>query len=414
MPGTREMQFTYKAKQGPQKIVEGVIEAETAERAVAKILERGLTPLDVRCGGEPSSPERQTAFKLRFSPTRRVPAGEIVLFTRQISDLLSAGVPILRALQIIEHQIKHPVLKEHVLRMIAVVKDGGAFSAALARCGDVFPLMYVNMVRSGEVAGNLDVVMSRLADFTEKDQEVKSQIATSLMYPALILFIGGVTVFVLMTWVIPKITVIFEDLNQTLPLPTVILMKISGFFVRFWWMVLGAGAAGAFYGKQFCATPKGKGWRDGVTLKIPLLGDFITDAQLGRFARTLGTLLESGVDIITALESVGLVMDNAVLKEEVRQVALQVRDGQSLTGAVKGRHHFPETVVSMIAVGEESGQMEQGLYKLADYHERRSRRFMKRISALIEPLLILGLGAVVFFVVMAMLMPIFQMNMVFQ
>ena len=408
------MRFAYKAKQGPQKIVDGTIDAQNLEGAIAQILERGLTPVDVRARETPAASKSASAHKHRFSLFRRVSSAEVVAFTRQVSDLLTAGVPLLRALTIVDRQIKPSVFKERVKQMILTVRDGGSFSSALSQSPDAFPLLYAHMVRSGELAGNLDVVMTRLADFMEKDQDVRTQMVTALIYPALIMVTGIITVFVLLTWVIPKITIIFEDLNQTLPLPTVVLMAVSDFFVQFWWMILLAAAAAGLYVTRFYATPGGRLWLDRVKLRIPLAGDFLKDVQLGRFARTLGTLLESGVGIITALESVSMVMDNEVLRQEAREIAAQVKDGQSLTGAVRDKKYFPEAAVSMISVGEESGQTEKGLHKLADYHERRSRRFMKRMTSLMEPALILFLGGVVGFVVMAMLLPIFRMNMVIQ
>jgi len=409
------MQFVYKAKQGPLKTVEGVIDAENDDSAIAKILERGLSPVYIK-----RKPQRDIRRSQRpvlgggLFIGQRVPAGEVIMFTRQVSDLLGAGVSLLQTLLIVQRQIRHATFKEDVQQMISVVRDGGSFSRALGQFPDVFPLLYVNMIRSGEVAGNLDLVMNRLADFSERDQEVRNQIVTALMYPALIVVVGGITVFVLLTWVIPKITLIFADLNQTLPLPTIILMGLSGFFVKFWWLILLLMTAGILYIQRMNSLPQGKLFFDHLKLNVPLAGSFLKDIQLGRFARTLGTLLESGVEILAALESVGRLMDNQVLKQQVQQVAAAVQDGKSLAAALASNDYFPETVVSMVAVGAESGRTEKGLYKLADYYERRSQRFMKRMLSLMEPMLILLMGLIVGFVVLAMLMPIFRMNLIIQ
>ncbi len=409
------MQFVYKAKQGPQKIVEGLVEAESSDGAVAKLLERGLSPIHIKQKPQRDSRKAQkTPSGGTFFPGRGVPAGDVLMFTRQVSDLLGAGVSLLQTLIIVQRQMRHPGFKEDVRQMITVVRDGGSFSRALSQFPDIFPLLYVNMARSGEMAGNLDLVMDRLAEFNERDQDVRNQVTTALLYPALIVIVGGITVFVLLTWVIPRITLIFEDLNQALPLPTVVLIAISGFFAKFWWLFLVLLAAGLLYLKKAYATPKGKLMLDRLKLRVPLVGDFLRDIQLGRFARTLGTLLESGVEILAALDSVGRVLENEVLRRQVRNVAADVQDGKSLAAALAGNEYFPETVVSMVAVGAESGHTEKGLYKLADYYERRSQRFIKRMLSLMEPMLILVMGVIVGFVVMAMLMPIFRMNLIIQ
>ena len=407
------MLFSYKAKQGPQEIINGTIEADNPDQAAAKILARGLTPLDIHAKQQARSRHREPiSVKIFF--LQKASRLDVALFTRQMCDLISAGVTVLEALYIVERQIKKPLLKEKVQKIINTVKDGGSFSKGLGQHPQTFSPLYVNMVRSGEVAGNLDVVLERLADFMEKDYEIRSQVKSSLIYPSLIVVIGIMTVFVLFTWVIPKISLIFDDLNQSLPWPTVLLLGLSDFFVRFWWAILALIGLAGIYLKKFRDTVAGKLWLDNLSLKVPVFGAFLKDVQLGRFARTLATLLENGVDIMTALNSVVLVIDNEVLRQELQQMTGQVTNGASLTEAVRGRQHFPETVVSMVAVGERSGRPHEGLHKLAVYYERQTKNFVKQTTSLIEPLLILFIGTIVGFVVIAMLMPIFRMNMIIQ
>jgi type II secretory pathway component PulF len=207
---------------------------------------------------------------------------------------------------------------------------------------------------------------------------------------------------------------IFEDLNETLPLSTLILLGISGFFAKFWWLILSFLGLVVFYLKRLQATSQGKLWLDNVKLKIPVFGNYVRDVQIGRFARILGTLLDSGVVIVTALSSVCLVIDNDVLRHEIQMISQKVSGGSSLAAVLKESSLFPEAVVSMVAVGEQTGQVHRGLYKLAAYYEGQSQRFVKRVTSLIEPVLILIVGSIVLFIVMSLLMPIFRMNLIIQ
>ena len=222
--------------------------------------------------------------------------------------------------------------------------------------------------------------------------------------------VAALSIFGLFTFAIPRITAIFEDLSETLPVPTMIVIAISDFLVRFWWLVAGSIAGLVLYIKRLHDTERGKLLIDQWVLKIPLFGNFIKTAEIGRFARSLGTLLDGGVTIVNALDSVWLVLENEVLKQEVKNISQEVANGTSITNAMNNSSLFPESAVSMIAVGEESGDLQRGLYKLAEYYERQTQQFVKRITSLIEPALILFLGLVVGFIFVAMLLPVLRMN----
>ena len=407
-------QFFYKAKQGPQKIVEGVVDADNLDAAIRKLVQSGYSPLDVSEQDKTPSAhyDARTFFKKYLNFSQRVPYSEVTIFTRQVSDLIDAGVPILRAIDSVRKQIRHPYFNSILVEVCSAVKDGEMFSEALARFPQVFPAVYINLVKSGEVGGNMSLVLRRLADFTEAEQEARAQIQASLIYPSLILAVGGMTIFILLTWVIPRLTAIFEDLSESLPLPTRILLGLSDFFAHFWWAIVLLICGIILFLERLLNTPAGRLWWDGFKLKVPILGNFLQAAEIGRFSRTLGTLLDNGVPIVAALESVALVIENEVLKQAVKEISQKVSGGKSLTEAVEECVFFPETAVQMIAVGEETGHPGKGLHKLAGYYERQVQRFMKAMTSLIEPGLILILGAVVGFVVLAMLMPIFRMNLI--
>ena len=402
-------QFNYIAKEGPQKIVEGVIEAETIDNAIAKVLNLGYAPLEVK-GIEARPRPSWASLKSYFHFTKKVSLSDLTLFTRQMYDLADAGVPILQALRLVVAQTSQPTLKDIIQQIHSFVKDGGSLSGALAEHPVVFRKFYVNMVKAGQLSGHLPIVLGRLAEFMEKDQETRAQVKTSLIYPSIILVVAALSIFGLFTFAVPRLTAIFEDLSEAMPLPTMIVIAISDFFVRFWWLVAGAVFGGVLYFKRLRDTARGKLLIDQVLLKIPFFGNFIKTAEIARFARSLGTLLDGGVTIVNALESVWLVLENEILKQEVKTMAQEVANGVSLTNALRGSTVFPDAAVSMIAVGEESGDLQRGLYKLAEYDERQTQQFVKRVTSLIEPALILFLGMVVGFIFVAMLLPVLRMN----
>ena len=406
-------QFHYRAKKGLQQLVNGVIDAENVDGAVAHIVQLGLTPIDVKLG--PWADRRVVGLKsFRLLPdfAKKIPLVEVTWFTRYLCDLIEAGVPVLRSLSLVRNQIKHPQFKNIIGQIYALVKDGVSLSAALAKFPDAFSPLYVNIIKSGEVGGNLGAVLNRLADFLEKDQDVQAQVKSSLIYPCLIIFVGFAAVTFLLTWVIPQIASIFEDMGENLPLPTVILMTVSGAVSRWWWVGLVLAGSFFIYVKRISSTSQGKILLDGIKLKIPYIGHFIKGVEIGNFTRTLATLLDNGVPIITALESIVPVVRNEILREEIKRMLQDVTSGVGLALAMGKSLFFPEMVVHMIAVGEESGEIYNGLYKVALYYERQSQRAIKTMTALIEPGLILVLGIVIGFVVVAMLMPIFRMNLI--
>ena len=410
--------FFYKAKQGPQRIVDGVIDADNLTSAIHKIVGLKLTPLDV--GLEPFIESKEAKksspvmSRLSFRFGSRVSQADVVLFTRQMSDLVDASVPILRSLQIVSNQSQNLFFKDVAVKMAAAVKDGGSFSDALAQHPQAFSNIYVNMVRAGEVSGQLEVILLRLADYLEEDMETRNKIKSGLAYPSLILIVGFVTVFVLLTFVIPRLSTMFDDLNQSLPLPTIILVNLSGFLARYWWLIIGVIIFIVMSIQRNLKTERGRRRYDEMVLKVPLLGEYIKIIEVGRFARTLGTLLQSGVVITTALKSVYAVAENSVVRDVIKKIADDVANGASLANAMRQSGFFPEMAVNMVAVGEETGRLERGLHKIAHTFEQQSSRITKVMVELLGPLVLVGIVSIVGFVVVAMLLPIFKMNLIVQ
>lgn len=404
--------FVYRAKQGPSQIINGVIEAEHRESAIRKISQLGYFPLEVSIKQDVLSKSKSlnTPIQLNFNFNKTISGKQIALFTRQLYILVDSGVPLLRALRIISNQPYEPQVKAVMSELADAIEDGDSFSKALAKHKKNFSQMYINMVRSGELSGKLPLVLNRLADFTLKEQETRSKVKASLYYPAFVLGIGVITVFILLTFVIPHLTQIFEDLNESLPLPTMILIGMSDFFVHFGWL-LAAGIGGIFFlYKRIHRNKKGRLAIDRLKLKLPILGSFLREVEFGRFSRTLATLIKSGVTIVSALETVSEVLENTVLQQELRKVTLSVKNGENLTKALAQLTYFPESAISIIAVGEESGHLDHGLDNLADSYEQQIQLATQTVTSLLGPSMIVLIGMVVAFIIFALALPIFRMD----
>lgn len=406
------VQFIYQAKDKSRQDIRGTIEAESRDAALKKVMDQGLFPVDIQPVLE--NKLRPSQKDVGASLAKRVRRIQVVFFIRQMSDLVGAGVNVLRALTLVSGQIRDSYFKNVVLRMADNVKDGEAFSDAMARQVHIFPKVYANLIRAGEASGKLAEVLERMAELSQRDQEALNRLKFSLIYPGLILTVGVLTIFCLLTWVVPKISMIFDDLEQALPLPTVILIATSDFLIRYWVAVVMGVLLAALIMKRLGAMPSGRLWLDKFQLKVPVIRGLIMSIEMGRFARTMSTLLANGVAITAALDVTAQVMNNVVIQKEVQGLLQAVSHGSSLNGAMRRSSVFPETVTTMVAVGEESGQIHRGLMRMAEYFEEHSTRLIAMITTLVEPVLILTLGLVVGFVVLAMLMPLLKMNLMIQ
>jgi type II secretory pathway component PulF len=342
----------------------------------------------------------------------KVSQAALFQFTRQLADLLEAGIPLARCMELLSRQRQFPRMVEIIESMTVTLQQGGSLSLALAQYPNVFSPLYVHTVKAAEASGQLPLVLNRLAQFLEADMQMQSKVKSSLLYPAIIFLVGLLTLFVLLSFVLPRLTLMFEDFDTQLPLVTRMVMAVSEIFAHFWWL-MALVIAGAVLGtNSYLKTDKGKAALDGVVLRIPLLRSFIENTQLSRFSRTLGMLLESGVPIVPALESVTLVVDNSALQEEVEKMTLRVKSGMSLTQAIKASSLFPEMALDLIAVGQESGKLEKGLYKLAANCERSSKDMAEAFVTILGPAVLVVVVGMVGFMIVAMLLPMFQMNMI--
>lgn len=388
--------------------MEGSIDAENDSQALSKISAIGLFPISIKQEGQEAV--IKGASPLFF--VKKVRTSDLAVFTRQLADLLEAGLTLTAALEILSKQTENKKLRLILADLYEYIKGGNTFGAALARYPSVFSNLYVSMIRSGELSGSLENVLNRLSDFLEEQEEFKTKIQAALAYPALMAVVGIVTITVLLTFVMPRVVGIFEDLGQVLPLITLALLAVSRFLRAYWYMALAAILLLFFVLKELNKSPEGKSILDRLKNSLPLIGSLLKKADIARFARTLGTLLNNGVTILESLEIVRNVVLNESAKKDLKEAYEKVREGSPLAKALADGKFFPVFISNMIAVGEESGQLERTLLKIADSYERQADKQIKIISSLIEPAMILVMGLLVGFIVISILLPIFQISLI--
>ena len=340
----------------------------------------------------------------------RVRAQDISILTRQLATLLEAGTPLVSALDAIIEQTENHAVKKIISQVREEIKEGRSFADALDKHRKVFSDLYVNMIWAGEESGALEGVLLRLADFTENQILLKNRIRAALAYPIIMTIIGAGVMIFLLTFVIPTVTQVFAEMGQTLPLPTRILMAISNLFKGYWWLII-IGLIFLIVGlRRYLQTPKGALRWDRVKLRLPLFGGIILRGAVARFARTLATLLQGGLPILNSLEIVKTVVNNQLLAQAIEETKAEVREGEGIAPSLKRSGLFPAIVTHMIATGEASGNLEEMLAKVADAYEAEVETKVTALTSILEPLIILAMGIVVGFIVISILLPIFEMN----
>lgn len=378
------------------------------ERAVIdRLQELGYLPLSVDLPQSSNGLSREISLNALL---RRTSQKDIATFTHELSVLLNAGFPLERGLTTLTELSEKAPFRKIVQDLVEELRSGTSFSECLARHPRVFSRLYVNMVRAGEVGGILDLVLERLAGFLEDTQELKEYVASSLLYPVLLTVVGGGAVTLLLTLVIPKFAQIFADQGAALPLPTLIMLAISGAVSGYWWAILGALVVGALAFRGYVRTVAGRFAVDRLLLRLPVLGTLIEKIQVSRFARTLGTLIRNGVPLLQALTIVQEASTNSVLRAAIGEARTGVEKGATLSTPLRQTGAFPSLFLHMLAVGEETGSMESMLIKVAETYDRQVKSSLKSLIALIEPVMILVMGGIVGFIVLSMLMAIFSLN----
>jgi general secretion pathway protein F len=401
--------YEYTALDEKGRECKGFVDAMGIAAARQKLREEGVYPIEINQAAD----KKDTTLSgvLGINLWQRVSTKDVSVFTRQLSTLLGSGIPLVPSLSVLIAQTKNPLLKQTLAQIREQVNEGNSLTQGLLNFPRIFPPLYVNMVRAGESSGTINLVLERLADFSENQQALMSKIRSALAYPIIMLFIGSGVIFLLMTFVVPKITGIFTDMHQTLPLVTIILIAISNFLKSFWWLILILLAAAiAAFKYMTTATEAGKRLWDTVKLKSPVWGQVNRKIAIARFCRTLATLLQSGVPLLSSMEIVRNVVDNILIGEAISKAGKDVEEGKGLSGPLTQSGIFPPLVTEMVAVGEQSGTLEKMLNRVATAYETEAQSDIMVMTSLLEPLMILVMGLLVGFIVISILLPIFEMN----
>ena len=401
--------FEYVAldEKGHQR--KGFIDAPGVAAARQKLREENVYPVEIN----QAENRKETALSgaLKINIWQRVSANDISIFTRQLSTLLGAGMPLVPSLSILMKQANNPLLKKSLAQIREQVNEGKSLTESMSNFPQIFPPFYLNMVRAGEASGTINLVLGRLADFSENQQTLMNKIRSALAYPLIMLFMGSAVIFLLMTFVVPKITGIFSDMHQTLPVITIIMITISNFLKSFWWLILILLAAAiAAFKYMTTGTEAGKRMWDNAKLKIPVWGQVNRKIAIARFSRTLATLLQSGVPLLAAMEIVRNVVNNILIGEAIRKAGKDVEEGKGLSGPLTQSGIFPPLVTEMIAVGEQSGSLENMLNRIATAYETEAQADIMVMTSLLEPAMIIVMALLVAFIVFSILLPIFEMN----
>jgi type IV pilus assembly protein PilC len=396
--------FAYVGRTKSGAVKKGELSAKTKDEAVDQLRKQSVVVTSL----EEKSGKGGFNFALGSGLTDK----DLVVFTRQFGTMINAGLPLVQCLEILSTQSENKVLRETIGEVKTQVEGGSTFSDALRRYPKVFDDLYVNLVHAGEVGGLLDTILTRLAKHIEKAMKLKGQIKSAMVYPSAILGVAGIVIAVLMIWVIPVFEKMFKEMSSGkmgLPGPTQLVIDISNAFQSFWYVGIGVIVASVIAVKKYYATPKGRMAIDKLLLKTPIFGDLIRKASVAKFTRTLGTLLSSGVPLLDGLTICAKTAGNKVIEEALVNARVSISGGKTIADPLASSGVFPKMVTHMIAVGESTGALDAMLGKIADFYEDEVDQAVASLTSLLEPIMMVFLGTVIGFIVIAMYLPIFTM-----
>ncbi|HIE64572.1 MAG: type II secretion system inner membrane protein GspF [Nitrospira sp.] len=401
--------YDYKGLDLQGKNTAGIIDADSPRMARSKLRDSGIFPTEVR-------PADQEVLSPLSRPvtlfSERVTLKETSVMTRQLATLVGAGIPLMEALTALTEQIEKEAAKKIWVDIRDGVKEGSSLADALGRYPETFSSLYRQMVRAGEASGTLDDILVRLADTLESQVRLRNKLFTIMTYPILMMVVSLIILVFLITFVVPKVTTIFTDMQQALPMPTVILLAFSDFLREDGWLVAVVGAGSFFFLRRHVKTSKGREQYDRIILKVPVVGRVVKIVAISRFTKTLAALLGSGVPILSAMEIVQQVVENKVLEEVIQEARGNIREGEGIATPLRRSGLFPPLVTHMIAIGEKSGKLEAMLQKVSEAYDNEVETAVTGLTALLAPMMILGMGLVVLFIVLAILLPIFEISQV--
>lgn len=395
--------YSYKVRDGRGRELDGAVEAADAAQAADVLRERGYQVLDVE--------EREAASlgSFRFTFLQRVKTEDVVIFSRQLSVMVGASISIVRSLRTAARQTASPKLRGIVMDIAAEVEGGVRLSDAFAKYPRVFGTFYVNMLRSGETSGKLDEVLHYLADQQEKDLDLRRRVKGAMTYPIFVLIMLFIVGTVMMVFVVPKLTAVLRESGAELPVTTRALIGISDFAVRWWYLVTAVVLAAVFGTRAAYRTPGGKRFFDRLLLSVPVFGPLFRKIYVTRITHSLSTLVEGGVDMVTSLKVVAGVVGNEVYREGLIRTIQDVSAGSTVASVWKGRKEFPDMVTQMVAIGEETGKLQQVLTRLTDFYTREVNASVATLSTAIEPIIMLVMGVAVGGLVSAIILPMYNL-----
>jgi len=398
--------FAYKARMLTGGLTEGTIEATDQKNAVDQLRGQKLIPLEIN---EATTPFMERLMALSpFKPT--VKAKELVLFSRQLSTLVSAGVPLVQGLTILGEQVETKLFKGIVQTIKDDIEAGQSITDALRKHPNAFEDLYVSMIKAGEVGGILDVILERLSAYLEAAENLKGKVKGAMMYPLVVSIIAGAVTLFLLMGVIPTFSKIFEGFRAELPFITQFLIDLSQLLRNFWYIILLTPVALIFFLKQYRKTEIGQRNLDSLLLKAPVFGVLLKKVAVAKFTRTLGTLIKSGVPILQALETVAKTAGNKVIEIAILTARESVKEGERIAVQLRKANIFPPMVVQMVAIGEETGNLDTMLSKIADFYDQEVDIAVKTLTSMIEPIIIVVMGVVIGFIVVAMFLPMFELG----
>ncbi len=392
--------YSYKVRDRAGNLVTGSIVADSESLVLHRLRELGFTPVDV-------TKQRRGIGSIEFGG-KKVKLKQLAVFSRQFATMINSGLPILRALGILSDQTDNKELARILASARLDVERGASLSQALQKHPKVFNDLYISMVRSGETGGSLDDTLLRLASMLEREVQLRGKIKAAMTYPIAVLGLVGLIMAAMLLFVVPQFKSIYGQLGGTLPVPTRVLLLLSDIFKKFWWLVIIGAFAGRFMFKRFKKTDNGRALIDAVKLRVPVFGSLFHKTALSRFASTLSMLMHAGVPILGALDIVSDTVNNRVISTAVTDVQSSVREGESIAKPLSTHAVFPPMVVQMIAVGEETGQVDTMLEKVAQFYDQEVEATVDALTSLIEPILIAVIGACVGAAVIALYMPMFN------
>lgn len=399
--------FKYEARDKKGDLVRGSETAQSRGAVIERLRQEGLFPISVE---EEKSRRKTSETKDNLVIFKDA---ELIFFTRQLAELLSSGINLVRALSLLGNQTRNAKIKGVIHKIYGQVSGGGAFWQAVSFFPLVFDRIYIGMVKAGETGGNLDKVMIKLAELAEQKKELKDGIVSMLIYPVVVLLVGAATVFFLMSFVIPKMLFVFSNTNENLPLLTRILISASLFFSRCWWLVLGAFCALIWFVRWAYLNPKTRIFIDGILYKIPAVWEVTQKWTFTQATYVLGLLISNGLTIIEALDITKDIISNHTIRKKFEDVRLKVAQGSSVSASMSEREIFPQEMVDLIGIGEETGKMEAALLRVSDIYRRQLNEGIKRLLNVLEPLLIIIVAVIIGFLVAAILLPLFEFNLQF-